>query len=231
MFELIQDRDMGRDYTSRTTVYVIVHAEPAPQNPGHITEQGKNQVLDLARSRVVTGVAQIYSAPSEPALETSGMLRKEFDAPVIVDDGLSELSFGTVDFSDSESLEVFAKMWSDFSYSPNEGESLDNATYRIRDCVNSLGAQHPDDAIAIVTHPLVSAIMYSLVVGKSVGPRSWLEMGYASCAAYEYSKNQWGLIMPPDDTYLEHTSSVKDFLAESVVAALEKLDDELKEEE
>jgi broad specificity phosphatase PhoE len=199
-------------------VYVITHGEIDPQNKDKLSGRGKNQVDELIRSRVVGGVRKVYSSSQKVAMATAGILRREFDAIIEVKE-----CFSPVDFGKNENFEkILPKMWQNLEYSTKNGESFLQARRRFADCMNHIGKKHSGDSVAVVTDPLSSTLILWLVSGGVLKLDSYLEMGHAACASYEYSKKGWILVMPPDDSFLTETSSVKDKLSQNLIEALEK---------
>jgi broad specificity phosphatase PhoE len=212
MFDLVQEREIGKSLAPRTMVYVIVHGEPDSKESNDLSEKGKNQIGDLGRSRVATGVRKVYSSPAEICLKTAGLLRKEFDAPVDVKECLKEVALGE---GKSKNLgTLLKKMWDDPEFTHKSGESLFDARHRLGECMNMIGDRHTGDSIAVIVDALLSAMFLSLVRGGKPRIEDWMHCGHASCATYEYSKKGWELLMPPDDSFLADPSSVSDTLPE-----------------
>jgi broad specificity phosphatase PhoE len=227
MFDLVQEREIGKSLAPRTMVYVIVHGEPNPNKPNDFSDKGKNQVRDLGRSRVATGVRKVYSSPAEICLKTAGLLRREFDAPVDVKECLKEVALG-----ESKSKDLGArlkKMWDDPEFTYKSGESLFDARHRLVECMNMIGDKHTGDSVAVIVDALLGAVFLSLVRGGNPRIEDWMHCGHASCATYEYSKKGWELLMPPDDSFLADPSSVSDTLPEGVIQSLGDISEESDE--
>ena len=60
MFEIVQEPDYGGSM-SRTIVYVVLHGEVSHEDSNQLTERGKEQVFELARSRLVSAPSKVYS--------------------------------------------------------------------------------------------------------------------------------------------------------------------------
>ena len=223
MFDLIQERDLGKPLALRTMVYVITHGEENPENPEKLSERGKNQVDELVRSRVAVGVRKVYSSSQKVAMATAGILRREFNALIEVKDCLSPIAFGKNEKPEEEIVDLLPKMWQDPEYSAKDGESLLQARHRYADCLNHIGRKHSGESVAVVTNPLTSTIILWLVTGGALNLDDFLQMGYAACAAYEYSKEGWILVMPPDDSFLSNPCTVRDGLSSELIKALEKI--------
>ena len=211
MFDLVQEPSNGVAM-SRTLVHVLNHGEPIPENLDELSERGKNQVFELARSRIVTGVRKLYSSPMKEAKATSRILREEFDTPVDVKDCLTEVALAKKRPTYKEMSEILPEMWEDSSFAPKKGESLIAAQKRIGECLTSIAKRNSGDSVAIILHPIVCLLFDNLVCGGEPTPENWLSFGYASCATYEYSKDGWVLVMPFDNSFLSDPSSVSDTL-------------------
>ncbi|TFG04231.1 histidine phosphatase family protein [Candidatus Thorarchaeota archaeon] len=214
MFDLIQERETGTSLAPRTMVYVVVHGEANPDDSQSLSEVGKEQVEDLTHSRMISTTSRIYSAPEEPALETAGLLRKHFDAPVEVKDCLK-----TINLPDTPNQEYESKLKAFWLQEKDDGleENLQEVADRISTCTDKTAAGHVNDSIVFVVDSIVSAVFYWLVAGGEEYVEDWLDTGYASCGTYEYSKKGWSLIMPPDNTFQREPSSVRDYLSEGLV--------------
>ena len=218
MFDLVQERDMGSRIAPRTMVYVITHG--VTDDSGGLSEMGKNQVVDLARSRVVARVTMVYSSSAKDTSTTAKILSKEFGARTTTKDCLGEVKLGKGSLDTEELAEILHEMWKDTDYQPENGESLMEARHRLADCVSGFSGKHKGDSIAIVTHTMVATLFHTLVKGGDPSVNEWLEMGHASCAAYEYAKGGWTLVLPPDNSYLTEMTVVRDVLPSEVIETL-----------
>ncbi|MFX1369481.1 MAG: histidine phosphatase family protein [Promethearchaeota archaeon] len=221
MFDLVQERDIGEKLSSRTMVYVVTHAENDPENPSELSENGKTQAFELARSRVATGVFTIYSSTMGQAISTAEALREEFGANLKTAKELIEVRLGKDQPSPEKLIEILPKLWEDPDYEPSNGESLMNARKRLSDFMNQIIGKHKGEAIAVVTHPMMAVLFHTLVRGGIPDIADWLAMGYASCAAYEYSKDGWSLVLPYENSFLTTISVVRDRLPTEVLDSLD----------
>lgn len=218
MFDLIQERDTGAKMAPRTMVYVITHG--VTDETGVLSEVGKNQVVDLARSRVVAGVTMIYSSSAKDTATTAKILSKEFGAKTKTRDCLDEVKVGKGASRIDELARTLNEMWKDTDYRPEKGESLMDARHRLAECVSEFSGKHKGDSIAIVAHTMLATLFHTLVKGGDPTVEEWLKMGHASCAAYEYAKGGWTMVMPPDNSYLTEMTAVRDGLPPEVTEAL-----------
>ncbi|TFG27224.1 histidine phosphatase family protein [Candidatus Thorarchaeota archaeon] len=216
MFEYVQEREMGSRLEPRTLIYVITSGELVLENSGRLTERGKNQILELANSRLVSGVRKICTSSSSSELETAKILSKEFDVRLDKKGCLDGFNPG-VSWTDTEQLgEVLTSLWNDHYFKNGKGESIEEAKERFGTCMNEIGQKHPTDSIAVVCDTIMSCLFYSLVTAAPLSIEAWLSTGFASCATYEYAKTGWTLVMPPENSYLSDPSYVSQWLPENL---------------
>jgi broad specificity phosphatase PhoE len=215
MFEYVQEREFSRRLEPRTMIYVITHGEVEKEKIGKLSERGRNQVIELAHSRLVVGVRTLYCSPAKETLETSEMLRREFECRIEKRDCLADVKLGFEWNNESMLREKIPLMWKDENLAHEKGESLADARERIGECMNEIGMKHSGDSVAIVTHPLIATLFFSLVTAAPLDINEWLMTGHASCATYEYATTGWTLLMPADNSFQSNPSSVADWLPEN----------------
>ena len=208
MFEYVQEREIGKRLDSRTIVYVITAGEYEGLNSQKLTERGVNQLLEMARSRVATGVRVIYSATDRVAEKSAEILAKEFESKVQKMECLDMVRFGDKSDIAKEELE---RMWQNEEYRPVHGESLAEVREHFAACMGSIVAKHQDDVFAVVVDPFLAALFYTHVTAAPLDIDGWRSMGYAACATYEYSRG-WSVVMPSDNSYLSDPTTVSDTL-------------------
>ncbi|TFF92200.1 histidine phosphatase family protein [Candidatus Thorarchaeota archaeon] len=195
----------------RTLAYIITVGETERDNCEKLTERGKNQIIELARSRVVAGVGRMYSSSLNPAHKTNQMLCKEFGSEASKKDCLSTVRIPGMDKRYEGVKDTLVKMWEDETFCEKKGESLFDARQRVGDCMSEIAAKHANDAFAVVCDPLIGALFDSLVSGAPIAPELWTKMGHAACGTDEYSRG-WSVVMPPDNSYLSDPTYVRDTL-------------------
>ncbi|MHA1964257.1 MAG: histidine phosphatase family protein [Candidatus Thorarchaeota archaeon] len=207
MFEYVQEREVGKRLEPRTMVYVITVGDSEGFNSQTLTERGKNQLFEMARSRVATGVRILYSASNKLAATSSDVLAKEFESKVKKMNCLDSVKLGDV------SDDTFKQMWQDDELIPDKGESFADARERFGTCMGGIVAKHQDDVVAVVVDPLMAVLFHSHVTATPLDITEWHSMGYAACASYEYSRG-WSVIMLPDNSFLSEPTTVGDNLTE-----------------
>jgi broad specificity phosphatase PhoE len=212
MFEYVQEREFGKRLEPRTIVYVITVGEYGGLDSQKLTERGENQLLEMARSRVATGVRILYSATDIVAGKSAEILAKEFESKVQKMDCLDMVKFEDKSGMTKEELE---KMWHNEEYQPKNGESLAETRERFGTCMGSLVTSHQDDVFAVVVDPLLSVLFYTHISAAPLDINEWYSTGYAACATYEYSRG-WSVIMPSDNSYLSEPTTVGDSLSDEM---------------
>jgi len=211
MFEMVQDPGIEQTMT-KTVVYVVNTAEPEPEEDT-LTERGKEQARELFRSRLITGPEAIYSGTSGPVIQTADIVSSDFDIPSIMIECLSTGNLRESNALSNKQRKRIVEMWNDFDYAPEKGESMREIQSRFSKCVNELAVNHSGQSIVVVCGSIPFMLFYRLVVGGSPTQDDWLSLGYCSCASYEYSKNGWALLLPPDNTYLSHPTTISDYIS------------------
>jgi broad specificity phosphatase PhoE len=220
MFDLIQEGDMGPGLASRTMVYVITNGEADVNKLDRLTARGKNQVVELARSRVATGIQIIYSASNGATRETAKILSDEFKVDAKKKDCFEDVKLGKGNSNAQVLADTLPELWNDVDHVPDKGESLMIARRRLAECIRGLIGRHRGNSIAIILSTTMANLFHTLVVGGNPNLDDWLATGHASCAAYEYAKDGWTLIMPPDNSFLIDGNTVRDTLPDEVKDAL-----------
>ena len=213
MFEYVQEREPTTRLKPRTMVYVITIGDCSPEDGNQLTECGKNQIFELARSRIVAGVSTIYVDSTKPSVSSGEILAGELGTRTASRNCLDSAKVPG-DF-DSWRTNII-QMWENDDYTPEKGESFTDAKLRVSSCMNDLASKHPNDGIAIVVNPLIAVLFDRHVTAKPLHMKDWLDMGFASCASYEYSRS-WSMVMPHDNSFLSEPTSVRDRLPEDFI--------------
>ncbi len=216
MFEYVQEREVAKRLESRTLVYVITTGESDGFGSQNLSDRGENQIIEMARSRVATGVRILYSATNKLAAKSADMLGNEFESKVKKIDCLDSVNFG----NDFDNLDLLAdklkKMWQDENYAIENGESFSEARERFGTCMGGIIAKHQDDVLAVVVDPLMAILFHALVTAAPLDIEDWHSIGNAACATYEYSRG-WNVVMPSDNSYLSDPTFVKDNLPDELL--------------
>jgi broad specificity phosphatase PhoE len=194
-------------------VNVITVGECELEDKRRLTERGKNQIFELARSRIIAGVSTIYVDSTKASIESGSILSEELGARTAPRDCLDPVKVpGKYD----EWRDHIIRMWEDEEFAPSKGESFTDAKLRFGSCMNDLVSKHKNDGIAIIVDPLIAILFDRHVTAQPLHMKDWLDMGYASCASYEYSRS-WSMIMPHDNSFLSEPTSIKNNLPDDFI--------------
>jgi len=210
VFEIIQEPDYGS--ISRTVIHVVVNGEPDSNEKDGLSERGRNQIFELARSRLLAGPSKVYTPDAKECKTSAEILAKELYSSVAKMDCLKEIDLGAKELDEEFLKNEMPNLWNDINYEPKSGESLRNSQIRISSCIDRLTKMHPESTIGVILPPIQSILFHHIVVGGIPQIEDWLHLGFASCATYEYSKNGWALVMPPESSFLSDPSKVVDTL-------------------
>lgn len=136
----------------------------------HLTDDGIAQVQESAQWLSDKNINRIISSDIERAKESAAIVSERLGVPVICDERLREIDFGTYNgkthaefetfFADTNSLaERFVKV-------PPEGESWNDVTRRIAAFFLDCEERYADESILIVSHGDPIWLMLWLVSGK-----------------------------------------------------------------
>ena len=143
---------------SATTLLLVRHGETDWNRDrrvqGHtdvpLNDEGRSQARTLAATLDCQEFAAIYSSDLARALETAKIIAEPCGLEVTPVEALREKDFGTWEgLTDVEILTRFpdahATGWGD-------GESTEELATRVLQAVDEIGAEHPDEAVIVVTH-------------------------------------------------------------------------------
>lgn len=144
--------------------FLIRHAENdyvgrrlAGWSPGvHLNDEGRAQAARLADRLANAGISALYSSPLERALETAAPLAERLGLEVRIRETLGEIRFGewTGHYLQDLRDDPLWKHYNAFRSSTRApgGESMLDVQLRMVMEIESLRRQHPEGAVAIVSH-------------------------------------------------------------------------------
>jgi alpha-ribazole phosphatase len=154
-----------------------------------LNDSGLRQAAALANYLEDEGVDVIYTSPLQRASWTAQKIAKPHGLDPLVDDRLSELSFGFFEgltFAEAEGQypDLFSAWLGDYDQSPPDGESLADLGQRIADFLEALKRRKRPDNVVVVAHGGVVREMLRQLLGMpseahwyfSVSPASLSEI-------------------------------------------------------
>jgi broad specificity phosphatase PhoE len=169
-------------------VYLIRHAEPKREGDDAtewvLSENGEEQVEQLARQSFWDEIKLIVSSPEKKALATVHSIALERRMPLLIRDELRELKRTSERIDDYEArvLEVFEKP----ALSIGGWERAADAQARIIACFEELVQAHGESPFAIVSHGMVLSLLLA-TLENAVGYAFdiWQSLGFASVTVAE----------------------------------------------
>ncbi len=146
----------------------------AGRTPGvPLTEEGVDQSEKAAKFLEEMNITTIYSSPIERAKNTAEIVGKHNSIDVRIDDRLIELDMGKFTGKPYDEIfsshgNVFMKFYrGELEIAHNGVETFEEVKKRIRDMVDHVIDNHPDENVVLVTHMDPIKAMLSTVVSFS----------------------------------------------------------------
>ena len=146
----------------------------AGRTPGvPLTEEGVDQSEKAAKFLEEMNITAIYSSPIERAKNTAEIVGKHNSIDVRIDDRLIELDMGKFTGKPYDEIfsshgNVFMKFYrGELEIAHNGVETFEEVKKRIRDMVDHVIDNHPDENVVLVTHMDPIKAMLSTVVSFS----------------------------------------------------------------
>ena len=141
------------------------------ENVFHLTDLGKKQAQESAKSFDSEKVDLILSSPFARCLETAEIVREALglQAEVVVDDRLWEIKSGDVyeGLADGKNLEFFKSPEERFEKAPEGGETFVDLNKRVGSLLHELEGKYKDKNILVVTHAAPISFMKAISRGSS----------------------------------------------------------------
>jgi probable phosphoglycerate mutase len=200
-----------------TRVFALRHGQTAwnagQRVQGHLDvpldDTGRWQAGRLAQALAGEPLAAIYSSDLQRAVATAQPLARASGAPLVTDARLRERLLGTFQGCTHAEIEQrwpeVAARWRrrEPDFGPGGGETLTDFSTRAVAAVAALAAQHPGQAIAVVSHGGVLDCLYRAAVGAALDlPRNW-SVGNATINRLLYNGEGFALLSWDDHAHLE----------------------------
>jgi broad specificity phosphatase PhoE len=190
------------------------HGQTAPNREGlvlgradpELTEEGHRQAALLAAALSAEPVSAILTSPLLRARQTAEPLEAACGIPVVVDERLLEIDWGTWEGRATGSLaQSDVERWKADKGAAPEGESLDSLSLRVESfCTEQLGG---DGVVVAVSHvsPIKAAAAWAMGVDGTVAWRMFLglasitRVGQGRTSPLLLSFNETGHLQPVED--------------------------------
>ncbi|MFC7478364.1 histidine phosphatase family protein [Dankookia sp. GCM10030260] len=172
-------------FLARHAVHGLVDQVLCGRMPGvHLGDAGRRQATLLARRLESTGLAAVYTSPLERAQDTAAIIALGAGHDPVVDQALVEIDFGTWTGHRFDALQDDPN-WRHWNAErgtarPPGGEPMAEVQRRVMHWAEAAAEQHPDAAIAAVSHGDVIKAMVAAVLGLPLDHYARFEIGPAS---------------------------------------------------
>ncbi|HXO00606.1 MAG TPA: histidine phosphatase family protein [Stellaceae bacterium] len=166
----------------------------AGRMPGVVlSERGRTEAESAASRLSSAGIAAIYASPLERTRETAEIVGQHLSLPVNVLDDLAELDFGewTGKTFDEVRKDPRWPEWAShrsLSCIPG-GETMRAVQRRVVEALMEMRAQHPDDAIVVVSHGDVIRAALVFALGMPLDFYARIEVATASLSTMRIDAN------------------------------------------
>lgn len=123
-----------------------------------LTNIGIEQAKNLAQKLSSQNIDVIISSPLKRAVQTSEIISKTCNAPIVIDKRLIEQNYGIYEGVDRK-MENFLKNKKNFAYSYPKGESMLRVASRVYPLIDELKDKYVDKNILILSHGGVCRII------------------------------------------------------------------------
>jgi probable phosphomutase (TIGR03848 family) len=175
-----------------TVFHLLRHGEHNVQGricagrmPGVVlSERGRVEAEGAAQRLAAVGIAAIYASPLERTRETAEIVSRHLSLPVTIRDDLAELDFGewTGKTFDEVRKDPRWPEWAShrsISCIPG-GETMRAVQRRVTEALIEMRAQHPDDAVVVVSHGDVIRAALVFALGMPLDFYARIEVATAS---------------------------------------------------
>jgi broad specificity phosphatase PhoE len=158
-----------------------------------LSEKGRGEVERAAERLAGAGIAAIYASPMERTRETADIVGRHLSRPVTILDDLAELDFGewTGKTFDEVRKDPRWPAWAShrsLSCIPG-GETMREVQRRVVEAIMEMREQHPDDAVAVVSHGDVIRAALVFALGMPLDFYGRIEVATASLSTVRIDAN------------------------------------------
>jgi probable phosphomutase (TIGR03848 family) len=184
-----------------TVFHLLRHGEHAVQGkicagrmPGvSLSDRGRAEAEGAAKRLAGAGIAAIYASPLERTRETAEIVGRQLSLPINIRDDLAELDFGewTGKTFDEVRKDPRWPEWAShrsLSCIPG-GETMRAVQRRVVEALMEMRAEHPDEAIVVVSHGDVIRAALVFALGMPLDFYARIEVATASLSTIRIDAN------------------------------------------
>lgn len=123
-----------------------------------LTDNGREQAKELAHTLVDKNIDVILSSPLKRAIETSKIVAEICNAPLEIDERLTEQNYGIYEGVDRKD-EAFLNNKRNFAYRYPNGESMMQVAYRVYGLIDEIKHKYKDKNVLLISHGGVCRII------------------------------------------------------------------------
>lgn len=134
-----------------------------------LTEQGKEEALNLGYSLKDIKIDYIYTSPLTRAHDTAILIKGDRDIPLVTHENLQEMNFGIWEGMYRDEVvrdykDEYHRFWNEpHLYTPSGGETFEELVKRVKVTLNDIVSQNKGEIILLVTHTIVIKAIYAII--------------------------------------------------------------------
>lgn len=158
------------------------------QNPGHLSENGRKEVQELALKLSTRKFDAIYSSDLLRCVDTAKPIHEYMKStPLIYSKEIRELSFGRFEGFPAFFTKIGIKLGAIFNLKAPGGENWTDLSNRVIPFLNSIYEKYPDGNVLLVTHGGPIRFIIPLL-DKSIKSKTF-DQAVPNCSIWELNLN------------------------------------------
>jgi len=179
-----------------------------------LNDRGREQARMIAEAMWGYRVAGVYSSPLSRAVETAKPVADALGIEVMVDDRLTDMSFGEWEGRPrTEVEEASPELYRSWLENPREfrapgGESVGDVVARAWPAMNEVAVRHGDGVVVIVSHRVVCKALLCTAIGAGEAAFWRLRVDTGSISALASAGEFWVVTRMNDTSHLAELGDV-----------------------
>jgi broad specificity phosphatase PhoE len=172
-------------------LYLIRHPAPqvdpeCPTEDWHLSEEGVQQVVELALAPFWPKVQAIYCSTQQKASKPAQDIGKQYGIPVVPLPELAEVTRPPHFYSTPAEFMEIVRRFFDEPKAPMEGwESSSDALARFNRGIEQIAATWPEENIAILSHGMILNLYTAMAAGNRPLFSQWAHIGFTDVAVVD----------------------------------------------
>ncbi len=134
----------------------------------HLTEKGRKEVGDFAKSLTKEKITKIISSPFLRTRETAEIVAEALGIPkeeIVIDERIREYGFGEFHLKSMDEYWKWRNENQNITSAPNGGESILDAKKRVGEFIYDLESKYKNENILFISHGIVFEMLPSVIAG------------------------------------------------------------------